>query len=111
MPAYTDSHEYEVDYLGNYTFRYYLDGSQVGSTTESSGNHWTPSGVQYLGEVHDLADQMPGGNSTFVYFQNYQWRQNGTWYGGNTTSYDNFKYGGIYFPGTYIGIYDTRYSS
>lgn len=110
VPAYPSTHNYEVTYDGNNTFHFYVDGTSVGTSQPSV--HWVPGGMDYLGEVHDVADQMPGGVNAYTYFQNVLWRQNGSWYGGSLSAENTFQYGGLWFPGgTNIGIYDTRFSS
>ena len=68
--------------------------------------------MEYEGEVHDIADQMPGGVNAYTYFQNVVWRKNGVWYSGSLNALNTFTYGGLWFPGgSNIGIYDTRFSS
>ncbi|HEX8731157.1 MAG TPA: hypothetical protein VF725_03755 [Ktedonobacterales bacterium] len=101
------THTYKVTYNSG-SFNFYVDGSWLDGRPQD----WSPQGVEFMGEAHDTADQMPGGYSAYIYFTSVEYLQGHTWSGGNLTAVDDFPNSAEWWPGGLsFGIYDTLYSS
>ncbi len=98
---------YRVTY-SNGAFQYFINTTEVWSDTA----YFTPNGGQIFGEIHSLADQMPGGVNDPEDFNNSEIRYGTTWdpYNGTKLNYSSSYFNIAEYSNEHLQVGD-RYCS